>query len=534
LSRRPPADEPPAQLRSLARGGGLNLVSSACSATANIGLVIVVTRGLSPVEAGVFFAATSMFLVATRISGLGTSTGLVYFFARSRALHRTGDLGRWLRIGLVPVAVVATLIALAMLHLAPQLAATFRPQDPSAATDLLRALAIFIPVAALSDSLLAATRGTGTMRPSALVEQLGRPALQLLLVLVAVGVGSGTAFAWALPYVPAAVLAWIWLRRLTARLAPEEAGSVAGAPVGAEREAGEPIGAFWRFTWPRAVTSVAQIALQRLDIILIAAIRGPAEAAVYTAATRFLVVGQLVGQAFTQAVQPMLAGALARRDLAAAQRLYRTGTCWLVLIAWPLYLSFALLAPAIMQVFGSQYAGGASVVVLLTLVMLVATGCGMVDTVLNMAGRTTWNLANVLLALAVNVTVDLLLIPRLGIEGAAIGWAAAILTNNLLPLAQVNRSLRLHPLGRGTLTAMALAVACFGVLPGIVRVADGNAVWVAGSLVVGALLYVPACWRFRRVLDLTALLATVPGRRGRSRPLLTDERPAERVVHESA
>ena len=56
--------------------------------------------------------------------------------------------------------------------------------------------------------------------------------------------------------------------------------------------------------------------------------------------------------------------------------------------------------------------------------MLVATGCGMVDMVLTMAGRTSWNLGNVLLALGVNVGLDLLLIPEHGVLGAAIGLAA--------------------------------------------------------------------------------------------------------------
>ena len=81
----------------------------------------------------------------------------------------------------------------------------------------------------------------------------------------------------------------------------------------------------------------------------------PAEAAIYTAATRFLVVGQLVGQSFSQAVQPMLGAALARQDRAGGDRLYRTATCWLVLIAWPFYLTFAVLGPEILRLFGPVY-----------------------------------------------------------------------------------------------------------------------------------------------------------------------------------
>jgi len=101
----------------------------------------------------------------------------------------------------------------------------------------------------------------------------------------------------------------------------------------------------------------------------------------------------------------------------------------------------------------------------LSLAMLVATGCGMVDIVLAMAGRTSWNLINVLIALAIMVAVGFAAIPSLGALGAALGLAAAVTVNNLLPLAQLAWSLRLHPFGSATLTAMLLALLSFLVVP---------------------------------------------------------------------
>src|SRR5690606_41489841 len=69
---------------------------------------------------------------------------------------------------------------------------------------------------------------------------------------------------------------------------------------------------------------------------------------------------------------------------------------------------------------------------ILASVMLLATGCGAVDALLAMAGRTRWNLLNVSLALAVLVGAGLLLIPRFGATGAAVALATAVAVNNLL------------------------------------------------------------------------------------------------------
>ncbi|MGH3601950.1 MAG: polysaccharide biosynthesis C-terminal domain-containing protein, partial [Pseudonocardiaceae bacterium] len=146
--------------------------------------------------------------------------------------------------------------------------------------------------------------------------------------------------------------------------------------------------------------------------------------------------------------------------------------------------------------------------------MLIATACGMVDVVLIMGGRTTWNLGNAVLALIVNITVDLLLIPHLGILGAGIGWSAAILVNNLVPLSQIALVLGLHPFSRASLTAILIAGACFGAVPGVVRLLAGTElVPLLTASVIGTLLFLGSLWWQREPLALDALATLRPGRR---------------------
>jgi O-antigen/teichoic acid export membrane protein len=367
----------------------------------------------------------------------------------------------------------------------------------------LRALALVLPLAALSDALLTATRGYRTMRPTVVYERFLRSALQLAgvggLAVIAVrsgqvaGLGSW-AFAWAAPYLPVVVLAgWALHRTHRSVRAPSPTPAERGA---LRRE-------FWRFSAPRALASVAQLALQRVDVLLVAALGGLAAAAVYAVAGRFVVLVQFANQGISQAVQPRLAEALATEDRAAANRLYQTATGWLVLTTWPVHLLVITFAPVYLALFGPGYASGAPLVVVLACAMLVATGCGMVDMVLAMAGRTSWNLWNVLVALTVTVLLDLLLIPRYGALGAAVALAVAVVVNNVLPLVQVGRAVRLHPFGGGTLTAGALAVACFGIVPQLLVTAFG-ASWrtLAATLLVAGPAYLVAARRLRTRLAL--------------------------------
>ena len=80
----------------------------------------------------------------------------------------------------------------------------------------LRALAVALPFAALLDTLLGATRGYRAMGPTVLVDRIGRPLLQLAGIAAAAATGSAALLAplWALPYLPAAIVVWLWLGRI--------------------------------------------------------------------------------------------------------------------------------------------------------------------------------------------------------------------------------------------------------------------------------------------------------------------------------
>ncbi len=504
------AREAGGDLTQIARGSILNLAGAAFLAAATLGATVIVTRRFSQPEAGAFFTATSLFLIVEAVAGLGAYSGLVYFIARLQSLGAENRIATMLRAATVPVLVSSVVAALLLVALANPLAHALLSgrayrgvAAPGPVSAALRALAVGLPFAALLDTLLGASRGYGDMRPTVAVDRIGRSILQLIGMLAAAVAGSAALLAplWTAAYIPAAAAAWIWLRRIRMRRTGKSSNEALRGGKGIENA--NPRG-FWLFTAPRGVATVAQIVIRRLDIVLVAIIRGPAAAAIYTVATRFLVLGQLGGSAISMAAQPRLSERFAREDRRGANSIFQVSTAWLVLLTWPLYLVAVTFGPEVLTVFGQTYRAGSTVIVILALAMLVSTACGQVDVVLISTGRSALSLANGLLALTVNIGVDLVLIPRYGITGAAIGWAAAIVVSNLVPLAQLAWMVRVHPFGSGTLIACGLCSLSFYVLPLLVRAALG--VGVAASVVAlalgGAALAV-GMWRCREPLRLS-------------------------------
>ena len=495
-------------LRRIARGGTANLVGAAVTGLAQFALTVVVTRLLTQAEAGVFFSATSLFMVAVIVGNLGSNVGLVYFLSRCRALARNDLVGAYLTAALRPVVVVSVLLGVAMFVTAPELARLTVPDQAELGTTVLRVVCLLIPLASLENVALAGTRGLGTMRPNMVVALVARPVLQLVLVATALALGyrvGAVGFGWAVVFLPTAAVALWWLRRLSA---PLRRGAVApdGPPPRIWRE-------FWGFSSPRALTSILQIAMQRLDIVLVGALAGAGAAAVYTAATRFVVVGQTLGTALGNASDPRIAEGMAHHDLTAVSRIYQTSTAWLVTLTWPMFLMLIVFRESMLTIFGAGYTSAQSTLVVLSLAMLLSTLFGTVDSIILMAGHSSWNLLNALLAAGVMFGLDVVLIPTWGVFGAAVGWASGIVVRNVVALAQARFALQLHPFGRATLISVALALVAFLLVPLVARAALGSGltgIVVAGG--VGGALYGVGLWVFRHPLDLAALGA-LRGRR---------------------
>ncbi|MBB6345069.1 lipopolysaccharide biosynthesis protein [Nonomuraea muscovyensis] len=412
----------------VARGGLAGVGAAVVTALAQFALVMVVTRTFSVEVAGAFLTATALALMAAGVAKLDAGNGLVFFIVRARTAGYRGISG-YIRAGLVPGLVAATVAGLAL-----------HPH--------LGFLAPALPVMVAADVLLAATRGFGAMRPTVVLDGVLLPTAQLLLVTAAAWLLTATprglspqtwlGLAWAAPYAAVLVLAAAALR-----------GHLPRTPYlpGTCRD-------LWRHTAPRSVAAAIQAVFQRLDIVVVAVLGGPAQAAVYAAATRFKVVGQLANQGLAQAAQPRLVRALADGELERARELYQATTAWLVVLTWPVWLGYALLAPWVLRLFGAEYGSGVPVALVLAATMMVATACGMVDVVLTAAGHTTASLGNLVTAVAATVALDLALIPAHGALGAALGWSGGMLLKNALPLWQLHRRYGLRPFGRHSLAAL--------------------------------------------------------------------------------
>lgn len=538
----------------VARGSLVNVVAMVTGAAMSFGLVVLVSRWLQPRGAGAFFELLALFAILSNTFELGADTGLTRWISRAQALGGLRDVRRVVGIAVIPVAIVGGAAAVAMWVVASQIAQFFLRGLPVGAgvTDV-RIVALLVPLGALSSCLVDGARGFGRMWPYLLIEGTGKPALRIALVVAVLAAGLGlraAVIAWGLPVIIGLVAGAIIFVRLLRKEVPvqsalsrqgraTDAADAGGHAAGRRPPARQPgshrgpwclisrrsrrlAAEFWAFTGLRALQATFQVIILWLDILIVGALASNYAAGVYGAVSKLAIVGTFTLEGNRLAIGPQLSALLARRQYRRAAELFQTSTRWLMLASWPLYLLFAVFPAAVLNIFGPRYTAGASALAVLSLAMLVNLGTGNVTVVLLMGGRSSWSAINAGAALAVNIGLNLVLIPRMGILGAAIAWAASIVIDNATAMIEIWWFMDIDPFGAGYWSAAGITVACFGGPAVAVRTLLGQNLAALGvALAVGSVALVITLYFAREPFRLagvfSALRPSTPAPRSASR-----------------
>ncbi|MBV9096353.1 MAG: polysaccharide biosynthesis C-terminal domain-containing protein [Streptosporangiaceae bacterium] len=523
------------------RGSLVNVAAMVTGAVLTFALTVMVSRWLQPSGAGGFFELIALFTILSSTFELGADTGLLRWISRARAIGGLADVRPVIAVALAPVLIIGGAAAAAAWVLAPELARAFlHDMPPAAGAADIRIIAPLIALGSLSACIIDGARGFGRMWPALVIEGVGKPTARIVLVCAALLLGfglHGAIAAWGFPVILGLAAAWLIFARIFRKEVPAGAAATVptGRPIRGPHRTGHRLKAlgnlpsppgtdladfpgpaadhfrklsweFWKFTAPRAVQGTFQIVVIWLDILLVGAIVSRYAAGVYGAVSKLALVGAFALEGNRLAIGPQVSALFARREHDRAADLYQTATRWLMLASWPLYVVFAIFPAVVLGIFGPRYTAGAAALVVLSLAMLVNLGTGNVTVVLLMGGKSSWSAVNAGAALAINIALNLALLPRMGIVGAAIAWAASIVVDNVAAMVEIRWVLGLAPFGKGYVLVAVTTLGCFGVTGMAARALLGQTLpALAAAVTVGAAVYAAALYVARVPLQLIGM-----------------------------
>jgi O-antigen/teichoic acid export membrane protein len=125
--------------------------------------------------------------------------------------------------------------------------------------------------------------------------------------------------------------------------------------------------------------------------------------------------------------------------------LYSTITKWLVILTLPVVITILFFPDTIMKFFGQAYTIGSNALVILALGQMINVFVGANGLILSMCGHEKLLLTNNILMAIINIIFNAILIPKIGILGAAISTGMSIAIINIVKVFEVKFLLGIIP-----------------------------------------------------------------------------------------
>jgi O-antigen/teichoic acid export membrane protein len=184
--------------------------------------------------------------------------------------------------------------------------------------------------------------------------------------------------------------------------------------------------------------------LTYVDILTLEQMRSPDEVAIYYAAARLLALVAFVYFAIAGATTHKFTQYHVAGDKERLARFFAETIRWTF---WPSLAACAAilaLGRPLLSVFGEGFTAGYDVMFILAIGMLSRAAVGPAERLLNMLGERKQCASVYALAFAINLVLCLVLIPPLGIEGAALATSTALVVESILLYRIAKRRLGFH------------------------------------------------------------------------------------------
>lgn len=192
-------------------------------------------------------------------------------------------------------------------------------------------------------------------------------------------------------------------------------------------------------------------AMNHADRLVIGYLLDAKRVGVYAIATSAGVLVPMVLQAVNSVFSPTISSLHAQGKLKLLSRLYQVLTKWTLGLTLPLVFVLIVFAAPFMSLFGPEFRGGWPVLVVIAAAEVIDCAVGSVGLLLMMSGNERLYIRTQAMLAPIVLTIKLVLIPWIGLMGAAIGSSVGIAATNLAFLWQVKRCLGMQPLNRGYL-----------------------------------------------------------------------------------
>ncbi|MBL7960175.1 oligosaccharide flippase family protein [bacterium] len=233
------------------------------------------------------------------------------------------------------------------------------------------------------------------------------------------------------------------------------------------------------FGFPVMTADFLSIVTLRLDIIPLSILVPSAQVAIFQVILNIGNIMRNLPQAIDPIMMPIVVEMKHRKDMRALENIYSMLIRIGLFLCFGFFVFVSVFGDLLLSLYGNDFVAGAAALIMVCLGIMIHTTFSSIEPVLVMSGFPYLNLFNNLFFVAVNLTIDFLLIPSYGIYGAAIGSLSASISTSVIQIVELYLVLKLKPLRWNLLYIFLFGLVFFVLFTGI------------DNFIVGTIYYLP-------------------------------------------
>jgi O-antigen/teichoic acid export membrane protein len=408
------------------RGSGLLLAGRFISLSFNFLTQVLIVRHLSQSDYGAWAYCLSLIALFQSFSTFGLKRAVTRFIP---IYHEEADYGKLFGIlALVSITIVITgFLFIGTVHWAPGIIEQLIKDN----TDVLKILLILIflvPVEAIDSTLNSIFASFYKTRAIFFRGYILAPLLKISVVFGLI-LSEGSVFFLAYGYLIVGIIVVVIYFPMLIRMLKKEGVSQHFSLSDMNIPAKE----VFSFALPLLTSDLVIVALHSTDTLMLGYFHSTEEVALYQVILPLAHVNTIVMASFGTLYTPTAARLFARRDFTGISKNYWQTATWLAVLSFPLFaLTFVSAKPLTELLYGERYADSWVYLQIMAGAYYFHVLLGFNGLTLKVLGKVKYVVIINLLAVMINVILNIILIPRYGALGATMGTAGSMFCHNLL------------------------------------------------------------------------------------------------------
>ena len=446
---------------------------------------VIIARWTGIQVLGLYSLANSIIMIVESVAKLGLERGVLRYVSMLDLATEKSKIREITASALKMTGIASLLLSLLLILFSGWLVFSLLNEE-EALHSILLMFALILPLNALTNVGVFATQGLKLLKYKVVVTQIINP-----MVLV-IG-GALLLFFWSdikvviIPVTIAAITSIIVLAFFLKKLLDFKAWNVITASWDKSLLA---------YSVPLMFIGILQTVMHWMDILMLGYFTDAAQVGLYHPAVRTAGLMQAVILSMMSIYAPLAAQLFGKNDMEGLSNLFKLTARWSITLTLPIAVIFLVIPNKIMLVFGAEYVSSSMVLMILAGATFIQVIGSAATPIITITGHTKLSLLNSIIALVMNVVLNIFLIPLYGIIGAGLATFISITLIGLLRNIEVYYLFKMNlfskPLYKPFLAGLILFLILNLMKPLIMpfhTIITGSIVVISGFTIYGLILY---------------------------------------------